>query len=246
MKNKKTVVVATFQKLALAACVALASNVAQAQLEEIIVTAQKRSENLNEVGLSVAVLTGSDLKEKNVTSLEDIALQVPGLSYTTSGTDTPVYTLRGVGFYESTLSAYPDVSIYVDESPLPFPVMTSHIAFDLERVEVLKGPQGTLFGNNATGGAINMIAAKPTESFEGNVTTSYGQRFGLGWLCQRAAWRRSQGPLGCKKRECGRVAARIHNRRQERQEGYVGAERDSRVVAPGKSARLRYDQLLAG
>ena len=121
MKNKKTVVVATFQKLALAACVALASNVAQAQLEEIIVTAQKRSENLNEVGLSVAVLTGSDLKEKNVTSLEDIALQVPGLSYTTSGTDTPVYTLRGVGFYESTLSAYPDVSIYVDESPLPFP-----------------------------------------------------------------------------------------------------------------------------
>jgi|TARA_B110000261_G_scaffold59571_2_gene70133 iron complex outermembrane receptor protein len=180
MKNKKTVVVATFQKLALAACVALASNVAQAQLEEIIVTAQKRSENLNEVGLSVAVLTGSDLKEKNVTSLEDIALQVPGLSYTTSGTDTPVYTLRGVGFYESTLSAYPDVSIYVDESPLPFPVMTSHIAFDLERVEVLKGPQGTLFGNNATGGAINMIAAKPTESFEGNVTTSYGTFSDLG------------------------------------------------------------------
>jgi outer membrane receptor protein involved in Fe transport len=166
---------AVFSKRALALCVALTPAMLQAStLEEIVVTAQKRAENLNDLGLTVAVLSGSDMKDKNITSLEDIALQVPGLSYSTSGTDTPVYTLRGVGFYESTLSAYPDVSIYIDESPLPFPVLTNHIAIDLERVEVLKGPQGTLFGNNATGGAINMIAAKPTENFEGNITAGYG------------------------------------------------------------------------
>lgn len=146
-----------------------------AVIEEVIVTAQKREQSLNDLGLAVAVLSGDVLAEKGISSLEDIALAVPGLSFTKSGTDTPVYTLRGVGFYESTLSAYPDVSVYIDESPLPFPVLTNHIAFDIQRLEVLKGPQGTLFGNNATGGALNFIAAKPTEEFEGNVTGGYGR-----------------------------------------------------------------------
>jgi outer membrane receptor protein involved in Fe transport len=66
------------------------------------------------------------------------------------------------------------VTVYVDEAPLPYPAMTKLAAFDLARVEVLKGPQGTLFGENATGGAVNYIAAKPTRTFSAGVDASYG------------------------------------------------------------------------
>lgn len=83
--------------------------------------------------------------------------------------------MRGVGFYESSLAAYPDVSLYIDQVPLSLPIMSSLVAFDLERVEVLKGPQGTLFGNNATGGAINFIAAKPTKDFHAGAELGYGR-----------------------------------------------------------------------
>jgi outer membrane receptor protein involved in Fe transport len=146
-------------------------------IEEIIVTANKREQSLSDVGLAVSALGGEDLKRRRVASGEDLALETPGLVYTPSPSSTPVYTLRGVGFFESSLAAYPDVSLYVDQAPLPFPAMATHVAFDLERAEVLKGPQGTLFGNNATGGAINFIAAKPTDEFSAGFDISYG-RFG--------------------------------------------------------------------
>lgn len=142
---------------------------------EIVVTAQKREQKLNDVGLTVSAVSGQALQERNITTLSDIAQVVPGLVFSTSASNTPVYTLRGVGFNDTTLGSYPDVSVYLDEAPLPFPVMTKLTGFDLERVEVLKGPQGTLFGNNATGGAINYIAAKPTKSFEAGATVGYSR-----------------------------------------------------------------------
>ena len=82
---------------------------------------------------------------------------------------------RGVGYYDNNPGATPAVSAYVDEVPLPFPVMTSGALLDLERVEVLKGPQGTLFGQNSTGGAINFIAAKPLDHFESELSVGYGR-----------------------------------------------------------------------
>lgn len=142
---------------------------------EIVVTAQKRVQNLNDVGLAVSVLGGRVLQERQINSLADLANAVPSLSYATSANNTPVYTLRGVGFYETSLSAYPTVSVYLDEFPLAFPALTKHSAFDLERVEVLKGPQGTLFGQNATGGAINFIAAKPTNRLRTGLSLTYGR-----------------------------------------------------------------------
>lgn len=143
--------------------------------DEIVVTAQKREQKLNDVGLSVTAVGGDLLESRQITTLADIAQVVPGLVFSNSASNTPVYTLRGVGFNDTTLGSYPDVSVYVDEAPLPFPVMTKLTAFDLERVEVLKGPQGTLFGNNATGGAINYIAAKPTDAFAAGGSISYGR-----------------------------------------------------------------------
>lgn len=142
---------------------------------EIVVTANKREENLNRVGLSVTALSGDVLADRRITSVQDIAAAVPGLKFAESGTSTPIYTLRGVGFNEESLGVYPSVSVYIDEVPLPFPVLTLHAAYDLQRVEALKGPQGTLFGQNATGGAINYIAAKPTADLRYGGDISYGR-----------------------------------------------------------------------
>ena len=126
-------------------------------LEDVVVTANKREESSNKVGLSVSPLTREDMALRGIVSLEDLATAIPGLVYSPSVDGTPILTLRGVGFNESSIGVYPAVSIYVDQAPLPFAVLGRHAAFDLERVEVLKGPQGTLFGENATGGAINYI-----------------------------------------------------------------------------------------
>ncbi len=151
------------------------SKAPSAEIEEIVVTAQKRKQSINDVGLTITAIGGQALKDRQINSLADLAQAVPGLSYATSANNTPVFTLRGVGFYDTSIASYPTVSVYLDEVPLPLPVQTSLTAFDLERVEVLKGPQGTLFGSNATGGAINYIAAKPTSSFAAGADLTYGR-----------------------------------------------------------------------
>lgn len=145
------------------------------QSNVIVVTAQKREQSINDVGLNIAAIGAGDLAERSIQSVADIAQAIPGLTYTNSANNTPIYTLRGVGFYDTSLGSYPTTSVYIDEVPLPFPVLTNLTAFDLERIEVLKGPQGTLFGQNSTGGAINYIAAKPTNDFQAGVEASYGR-----------------------------------------------------------------------
>lgn len=142
---------------------------------DIIVTAQKREEKLSDVGMSIAAVTGNQLDLLGVKDPADLSKIVAGFTFAQSPYNTPIYTLRGVGFYESTLSAAPTVSVYVDEVPLPFPAVTTAAGLDPERVEVLKGPQGTLFGQNSTGGAINYIAAKPTADFRAGTSISYAR-----------------------------------------------------------------------
>lgn len=146
-----------------------------ADTSDIIITANKREQNLSDVGMAVAVLPADAIKERQLTTLADIASAVPGLIYTNSAENTPIYTLRGVSFYDSSLGAYAAVSLNIDEAAMPFPVLAQHTAFDLERVEVLKGPQGTLFGQNATGGAVNFITAKPTSTFRAGADVTYGR-----------------------------------------------------------------------
>tara|TARA_R110002033_G_scaffold20072_8_gene50802 strand:+ start:2747 stop:5047 length:2301 start_codon:yes stop_codon:yes gene_type:complete len=139
------------------------SGVSDIQGNEIVVTAQKRSQSVNDVPLTVAAATGEQMVARGVDGPGDLGKIVPGFTFQPAATGVPVYTLRGVGYFDESLGASPAVSIYVDEVPLPFSIMTGGVAFDLERVEVLKGPQGTLFGQNSTGGAINYVAAKPTD-----------------------------------------------------------------------------------
>lgn len=147
----------------------------EATVPEIVVTAQKREQSVNDVPISITALGAADLAAAGVRTTEDLARVVPGLSFTETQFDAPVLTLRGVGYSEISLSASPTVSVYVDQVPLPYPAMIRGGTLDLERVEVLKGPQGTLFGQNSTGGAINYVAAKPTDRFEGGISGSFGR-----------------------------------------------------------------------
>ena len=142
---------------------------------DIVVTAQKRSERLSDVPMSISAVSGGDLVERGIADVDDLAKIVPGFQVAETFYGAPVYTLRGMGFYDNSLGARPAVTVYLDEVGLPFSVMAKGATLDLERVEVLKGPQGTLFGQNSTGGAINYIAAKPTPYLSYGVDASFGR-----------------------------------------------------------------------
>lgn len=141
-------------------------------ISEIVVTAQRRSENLNDVPIAISAFSGEDLAALGVRDTRDLANLVPGFTAADGGGNTPIYTLRGVGFNDTTYTATSTVGVYLDEVSLPYSIMTKGGALDLERVEVLKGPQGILNGRNTTGGAINFIARKPTDLFEAGLTAS--------------------------------------------------------------------------
>lgn len=132
-------------------------------LGEIIVTANKRQQTADSVGMSINAVTGNELKSLNVADVRDLTKIDPSFAATESPKGNPVFAIRGVSFNSDTTGAPPAVSVYVDETPLAYSAMTKGATLDLERVEILKGPQGTLFGENATGGAINYIAVKPTD-----------------------------------------------------------------------------------
>lgn len=144
-------------------------------LPRILVTAQKRVEDSNSVPMSINVATADQLDDAGITQPKDLVKLSPSFNYSDSILGTPIYTLRGVGFADISLGGRPTVSVYVDEAPIPFAIETRGAHIDLERVEVLKGPQGTLFGQNATGGAINYIAAKPTDEFEAGLNVGLGR-----------------------------------------------------------------------
>ncbi len=150
---------------------------AEKYIEEVVVTAQKREESINEVGMSIEAASGDRLADLGITDAADLYKVVSGFSSNVTQAGTPIYTIRGIGFQETSLATSPTVSVYVDEAPLQFAPMTRGASLDVQRVEALKGPQGTLFGQNATGGAINFIANKPTDEFEAMANLSYG-RFG--------------------------------------------------------------------
>jgi iron complex outermembrane recepter protein len=159
----------------LAAHAAETASLPAQQLEEIIVTAQKWEQSARTVGMSITAATAETLQQLGIDSVAELTRLVPGLTLQESSFNSTSFTLRGVGFFNSDLATPPAVTIYVDEAPLPYPAMTKLAAFDLARVEVLKGPQGTLFGQNATGGAVNYIAAQPTETVTTGMDATYGR-----------------------------------------------------------------------
>ncbi len=174
--NRYSTMLAGTSAIALLAVPATAQDAPTEQrTNEIVVTANKREQAINDVGLSITAESGDALISRGISSATDLGKIVPGLTVQPSPFNTPVYTLRGIGFYETTLSAAPTVAVYTDEVQLPFSATTRGATFDIERVEVLKGPQGTLFGQNTTGGAINYVVNKPTDTFQAGVDASFGR-----------------------------------------------------------------------
>ena len=139
----------------------LTSHASYAALEEIVVTAQKRSESLQDVPIAVTAYTGDTMKTLGVTNASDLVDLTPGLSSGTQQGSNRNYFLRGVGTSDVHLTAASAVGQYYDGVTLTSGFHAKSALFDMERVEVLKGPQNTLFGLNTTGGAVNYISRKP-------------------------------------------------------------------------------------
>jgi iron complex outermembrane receptor protein len=145
-------------------------------LEEVVVTAQKREQNLQDVGVSVTAFTGDQLAKLGFTNSLDIIVQTPGLEVSGAGGGSiNSFTIRGVTQNDFAASQEGPVAVYVDEAYISTNVVTGFSLFDLDRVEVLRGPQGTLFGRNATGGLLHYISVRPSQEFEGFVDLQVGE-----------------------------------------------------------------------
>ncbi|OYY71015.1 MAG: hypothetical protein B7Y44_01480 [Sphingomonadales bacterium 28-55-16] len=149
----------------------------QAGLGEIIVTATKRNENLQEVPVAITAITTEQLTKQGVFSTTDLNNSIPNLQVSSAyGETQPNFTVRGIGVgTEYNSNAASPVGVYVDEVYQSFRASHGQQLYDLEQVEVVRGPQGTLFGRNTTGGAINFITRKPRlTGSNGHATIGYG------------------------------------------------------------------------
>ncbi len=144
------------------------------KLGSIVVTAQRREESAQDVPMAIQAFSADTMKALRIDSVEDLQTVVPGFTVSQSYQGVPTYTLRGIGFNTINLSATSTVGTYVDEVAYPYPFMNSGPVFDVSRVEVLKGPQGTLFGRNTTAGLVNVVTNKPTDEFEASISVDYG------------------------------------------------------------------------
>jgi iron complex outermembrane recepter protein len=168
--------------LSLAPAAAMAQDAApQTAVEEtasddIVVTAQKRSERLQDVPISISAIGGDALQRQRVTSADDLVTKIPNLQLTsTVGDNTPIFALRGVSMSDYSLNQASPVATYYDEVYKGNFALLGVAMYDLERVEVLRGPQGTLYGKNTTGGAVNLISRTPQlGETEGYVNLGYG------------------------------------------------------------------------
>jgi iron complex outermembrane recepter protein len=145
-------------------------------LDEVIVTAQKREQSAQDVPIAIAALSGNELEHLDLQSSADITRVVPGVNIAGSyGGQLLSFSVRGVTQYDFSLHTEAPIAVYVDEAYLASQQMQNFGMFDVDQVEVLKGPQGTLFGHNATGGAIVIRTRQPTNSVDGYARLTYGR-----------------------------------------------------------------------
>ena len=147
---------------------------ANVHLEPISVTAQKREQQILDVPITMSALDSRFLKENNIMELDQLSEFIPGLQVRMQGTNRPSFVIRGLTSDEVSPAAQPRVSVFYNNVPVNRASGAAENLFDMERVEVLKGPQGTLFGRGAEIGAIHYISKKPTSNFNGYVTAGLG------------------------------------------------------------------------
>lgn len=142
---------------------------------DIVVTAQKREQKLQDVGIAVSVLSEKDLQNRSINSAIDVVSAIPNLKYNAYSSSQVVFNMRGVSQNDYGDQQEPPVAVYQDDSYASSITTASFPIFDLARVEALRGPQGTLFGRNATGGAVQFVSNQPTDTFEGYASLTYGR-----------------------------------------------------------------------
>jgi len=159
---------------------ALAQQASQSpQIEEIIVTAQKRAQSLQEVPVAVSAFSGAALQDHHVSDVTDLNQLAPSLQVKTDdNAANPKIFIRGVGLNDFNPNTASAVGLYTDGVYIGSPLAQMAQFFDIDRLEVLRGPQGTLYGRNTTGGAINVITRKPTQQAQGDISVEAG-RFDL-------------------------------------------------------------------
>ena len=143
---------------------------------EIIVTAQKRSENLQNVPIAVSVIQASDLSSKGVGAVSELAQVAPGLTMTQAGSNSILPRIRGIGQVGANMGLENPVAIYVDGVYYASTAGSMFSLNNIAQVSVLKGPQGTLFGRNATGGLIQVTTLDPSQNFSGKVSVTGGNK----------------------------------------------------------------------
>ena len=151
---------------------------AQGVIEEVIVTARKRQESLQETPISITAFSRADLEEANMIDLRDIGRFTPGMSFTSYGmgsAEAGAIFLRGIGQSDHMVTTDPGVGLYIDGVYVGRNQGAALDLLDLERVEVLRGPQGTLFGKNTIGGAVNVVSARPQGEAGGHLGATVGQ-----------------------------------------------------------------------
>ncbi len=223
---------------------ALSSNAAMAQVvgdrvadvdtggaNEIVVTAQKREQSVQDVAQSVVAIGGDRLRDALITRASDVSRFVPNFSADTSvGNLTPRWYLRGIGNSVPGAGQTSPVGVYQDEVYVGIPIAQAFPIFDLERVEVLSGPQGTLWGKNTTAGALNFISRKPSFDASGYARAEYGS---YDHMLLEGAW---GGALSEK------VAVRAAAQFQDN-DGYATNKHDGTAMGKNREAAARFQLL---
>jgi outer membrane receptor protein involved in Fe transport len=144
-------------------------------LGEVVVTAQRKEESAQNVGIALSVVSGQALADKAITNVVDLQNAIPSLQVEPAfGGGQPQYRIRGVGFLDYTSNNASPIGVSVDDVAFALPIQTAGQLFDIDRIEVLRGPQGTLYGRNTTGGQINFITNRPTVDTHAGFTAEYG------------------------------------------------------------------------
>lgn len=164
--------------LVIAALTTLVPGIAAAALEEIVVTAERRTQSQQDVPLAITTISGDAVSASGITEIRDIALKTPNLTVTSFNIAEPQLFLRGIGSTNDSAGSDPTVSLFIDDVYIARSGAGTSDLYDLDRIEILRGPQGTLYGRNVTGGAISMITKKPGQEFEGKASATVGD-YGL-------------------------------------------------------------------
>lgn len=146
------------------------------EMEQLFVTAEERREALRDISISMATLNGEDLESRGITKADQLQEFIPGLTVGGAQIGNTEFSIRGIGIGGDNLVTQPGVGVFIDDIYIPRQGPANMVLYELERVEVLRGPQATLYSHNAIGGALSYITRQPPESFEGRYLVDFGNK----------------------------------------------------------------------